>query len=34
MYEQEPTVAGMDTGPMRKMAEYINKALVSAQDSR
>jgi DNA-binding transcriptional MerR regulator len=30
MYEQEPTVHGMDTAPMRAMMEYINKALAAA----
>jgi MerR family transcriptional regulator, thiopeptide resistance regulator len=26
MYQQEPTVAGMDAGPMREMAEYLARA--------
>jgi DNA-binding transcriptional MerR regulator len=29
MYQQEPTVAGMDTGPMREMGEYISRAAAS-----
>jgi hypothetical protein len=27
MYQEEPTVRGQDTGPMRAMGEYIGKAL-------
>ncbi|HEY0553715.1 MAG TPA: MerR family transcriptional regulator [Thermoanaerobaculia bacterium] len=27
MYQEEPTVHGMDTGPMRAMGEYIGRAL-------
>lgn len=33
MYEKEPAVAGMETGPMRQMAEYIRKALAAAPEA-
>lgn len=31
MYQQETTVHGMDTGPMRAMAEYIGKAMAAGK---
>jgi len=31
MYEQEAVVAGMDTGPLREMRAYIDKALAAAK---
>jgi len=31
LYAQEPTVHGMDTGPMRAMGEYIGRALEAAR---
>jgi DNA-binding transcriptional MerR regulator len=27
MWQQEPTIHGMDTGPVREMAEYVSRAL-------
>ena len=31
MYEQEPNIHGMDTGPVREMAAYIEKALAASK---
>lgn len=31
MYEEEATVAGMDTSPMRQMMEYVGKALAASK---
>ena len=30
IYQQEPVVAGMDTGPMRAMMDYIRQALAKS----
>jgi hypothetical protein len=30
MYASEDTVAGMDVPPMRKMMEYVQKAMLAA----
>jgi hypothetical protein len=33
LYQQESTVHGMETAPMRQMMEYIGKALSSSKGS-
>jgi MerR family transcriptional regulator, thiopeptide resistance regulator len=33
MWQQEPQIHGMDTGPVRAMGEYINKALAASKQS-
>jgi DNA-binding transcriptional MerR regulator len=34
MYQQEPTVHGMDTGPVREMAAYVARALSGEKSSQ
>ena len=34
MYQQEPTIHGMDVAAMRPMMEYIDKALAAAKKTK